>query len=60
MDLNDLRSIVTVASFVFFIAIWVWAYARRNQAGFDEASRLPLCDDEPAAPVALSGGNSDE
>ena len=48
MDLNDLRAAVTVASLAMFVAIWVWAWKKRNQAGFDEAARLPLQDDRPA------------
>lgn len=41
-DINILRSIATVASFITFIGIWVWAYSRRNAADFEEASRLPF------------------
>jgi cytochrome c oxidase cbb3-type subunit 4 len=46
MDLNDLRTIVTLASLGLFIAICVWACSRRNQAGFDDAAQLPLRDSE--------------
>ena len=45
MDINDLRSIVTVVSLLTFLAIVVWAWSRRNQAGFDEAARLPFQDE---------------
>jgi cytochrome c oxidase cbb3-type subunit 4 len=41
---NILRAAVTLFSLLMFIAIWVWAWSRRNQAGFDEAARLPLGD----------------
>lgn len=42
MDINALRSIVTVISFIVFIAIMVWAWSSRNAASFDEAARLPF------------------
>lgn len=45
MDINDLRSIVTVVSLVTFVGIVVWAYSKRNQSGFDEAARLPFEED---------------
>ena len=40
MDINDLRSIVTLLLFVAFIGIVAWAWSRRNQSRFDEAARL--------------------
>jgi cytochrome c oxidase cbb3-type subunit 4 len=42
MDINLLRSIVTVVAFVVFIGIVIWAWSRRNQASFEEAARLPF------------------
>jgi len=42
MDINLLRSIVTVLSFVLFIGIVVWAWSARNRERFDEAARLPF------------------
>lgn len=45
MDINDLRSIVTVLSLATFIGIVAWAWSRRNQSRFEEAARLPLKDD---------------
>ena len=44
MDL--MREIVTVASFVVFMAIIVWALSGRNRQRFDEASRLPFEEDD--------------
>ena len=41
-DINTLRSIATVASFITFIGILVWAYSRRNADDFEEASKLPF------------------
>ena len=42
MDINLLRSIVTVLSFVLFIGIVVWAWSARNRERFDEAAHLPF------------------
>jgi cytochrome c oxidase cbb3-type subunit 4 len=42
MDVNDLRSGVTVLSMLVFLAIAAWAWSRRNQSRFDEAARLPF------------------
>jgi cytochrome c oxidase cbb3-type subunit 4 len=45
MDINDMRSIVTVLSLVTFVGIIVWAWSKKNQANFDEAARLPFGDE---------------
>lgn len=42
MDINLLRSIVTVVALVVFIGIVIWAWSRSNKARFDEAARLPF------------------
>ena len=42
LDINILRSIATVVSFITFIGIVVWAYSSRNKATFDQASKLPF------------------
>ena len=41
-DVNTLRSLVTVVSFLTFIGIVVWAYSRKNSADFDKAANLPF------------------
>jgi cytochrome c oxidase cbb3-type subunit 4 len=46
MDINTLRSIVTVLAFAAFIAIVLWAYSDRSKAAFDQAARLPFDEDE--------------
>jgi cytochrome c oxidase cbb3-type subunit IV len=45
MDINDMRSIVTLVSFLTFIGIVVWAWSKRNKADFDEAAQLPFKDE---------------
>ena len=47
MDVNDLRTIITVVSFLLFIGIVCWAWSGRRKADFDEAARIPLEDDYP-------------
>lgn len=42
MDLNLLRSGVTVLAFASFVALVVWAWSRARRAGFDEAAHLPF------------------
>ena len=39
MDVNDLRVIVTVLSYVTFIGIWAWAWSRKNRERFEEAAQ---------------------
>jgi len=46
MDINVLRSIVTVVFFVLFVGIVLWAYSDRSKAGFDQAARLPFDEDD--------------
>ncbi len=41
-DVNTLRSLVTMVSFLTFIGIIVWAYSRKNSADFDQAANLPF------------------
>lgn len=55
MDINDLRSIMTVVSLLTFLGIVWWAYARSNQKRFDEAANLPFAEDDE--PGALAGGH---
>ena len=46
MELNTLRIIMTLVSFAVFAGIIAWAMAPANRAGFDEAARIPLDDDD--------------
>jgi cytochrome c oxidase cbb3-type subunit IV len=49
MDLNDLRSAITLLSFVLFIGLVAWAWSARRGKAFDEAARLPFNDEEPSS-----------
>ena len=45
MDINVLRSMVTVAAFVVFVGILVWACLPSRKAQFDDAAQLPFQSD---------------
>jgi len=45
LDINTLRSLATVVSFIVFVGIIVWAYSRRNAADFEKAANLPFDQD---------------
>ena len=45
MDINDLRSIVTVVSLLTFLGIVAWAWSKRNKDRFEEAAQLPFQDE---------------
>ena len=45
MEINDMRSAVTLISFALFIGIAVWTWRRARRDAFDEAARLPFADD---------------
>ncbi len=42
MDITDLRIIATLATFVTFIGIWLWAWSKPKKKDFDEAAQLPF------------------
>jgi cytochrome c oxidase cbb3-type subunit IV len=46
MDINALRSFITLLSLAMFIGLMVWTWNRRQKRGFDEAAQLPFLDDD--------------
>ncbi|HVK32069.1 MAG TPA: cbb3-type cytochrome c oxidase subunit 3 [Burkholderiaceae bacterium] len=50
MDINDIRSLVTVAGFVLFLALVRWAWDARRRGAFDEAAQLPFQGDGEGDP----------
>ena len=42
MDVNTLRSAVTVVTFILFLGIVVWTLSKRRSAEFEEAANLPF------------------
>lgn len=55
MDINDLRSISTVLSFVAFISIVVWAYSGKRKRAFDEAAALAVDEEEQGSRGSNAG-----
>lgn len=56
MDINVLRSIITVLALLSFVGICVWAYSKGARKGFDEAALLPFTEDD--LPVTGSAGKA--
>jgi len=42
MEINTLRILVTLISFIVFVGIMVWVWRHRNTSDFDEAANLPF------------------
>jgi cytochrome c oxidase cbb3-type subunit IV len=42
MDLNTLRILVTIVSFIVFVGIVIWVWRNRNTKDFKEAANLPF------------------
>jgi len=49
MDINTIRSLVTVLSFAMFLGIVFWAWSAKRKPAFDEAAQLPFADDDGPA-----------
>ncbi|HEX8963829.1 MAG TPA: cbb3-type cytochrome c oxidase subunit 3 [Rhodocyclaceae bacterium] len=58
MDINDLRSIITVLSMICFGGIVWWAYSDHRKEVYKEAANLPLEDDPPAATGGHNAGQA--
>jgi len=46
MDINTLRILATVSSFIVFVGILVWAWRHRTTSDFKEAANLPFTPDQ--------------
>ena len=60
MDFTDpttLRSTGTVFLFLAFVGLCVWVFSARQRRRFEEASRLPLDDEETPEPPRPQGGD---
>lgn len=58
MSAATYHSIYTVVLLVIFVAIVIWAFGKRRKKDFDEASRLPLEDDQPRR--SPNGGHGED
>jgi cytochrome c oxidase cbb3-type subunit IV len=50
MDVNTLRTILTLACFAAFVGITVWAFSSSRRERFADAARVPLMEDEHVEP----------
>ena len=46
MDINAIRTSITVLAMLAFLGIVAWAWSSRRRADFDAAARLPLDEDD--------------
>ena len=59
MDINDLRSIMTVLSLLTFLGIVWWAYGMKgNKKRFEEAANLPFADEDQSTRSGADSGVS--
>jgi len=56
MDINDIRSAITVLSLLVFLGIVAWAWSSRRRAAFAEAAQLPFADTHAAQDAARVAG----
>ena len=51
MDLNDIRSLVTLLSFCLFVALMVWTWWPARQSEHEAAALLPFAGEAADAPL---------
>lgn len=64
LDMEWMRSAMTVVAFATFIGIVVWAWRSDKQRDFDAAARSVLADDEggrkePGSSITTRGGSNE-
>ena len=47
MSIGVIRGLLTLALFLSFLGLWIWAWSSKRKAEFDAAARIPLQDVEP-------------
>ena len=50
MDINVLRGVILLVLIFSFAGLWAWAWSRKRKPAFDEASLLPLEEDDGQVP----------
>ena len=50
MSISFVQSVWTIVAMSFFIGIVIWAWSGNRKKDFDEASRLPLDDNDTVDP----------
>jgi cytochrome c oxidase cbb3-type subunit 4 len=54
MDLNDIRSLVTLFSFVLFLALAFWTWRPARQRAHEAAAALPFLGEAQDADIAAA------
>lgn len=52
MDAGTWRGIFTALMLLLFVAVCIWAFSGRRNTDFEEASQLPLDEDDQTRPPA--------
>ncbi len=58
--MSTFHIIWTIALFVIFLGIFLWAWSSRKKRDFDEAAQLPLTDDLPLDDSGVSSRTNTE
>lgn len=49
LNIGLFRGLLTLALFLSFLGLWIWAWSNKREGEFDAAAQLPLQDDvEPS------------
>ncbi|HZD53269.1 MAG TPA: CcoQ/FixQ family Cbb3-type cytochrome c oxidase assembly chaperone [Woeseiaceae bacterium] len=59
MDIGTIRGLITAVLLLLFIGLWITTWSRKRRASFDEASRLPLVEDEESRSTDGSNGRGE-
>jgi cytochrome c oxidase cbb3-type subunit IV len=59
MDIDDLRALMTIVSFVAFLGIIAWAYGGGRTRKFEDAARLPFTHEQEEF-VAVRGTEGEQ
>jgi cytochrome c oxidase cbb3-type subunit 4 len=49
MDIDTIRSLITVLSLAVFLGIVFWAWSAKRKAAFDQAAQLPFAEEDVPA-----------
>ena len=46
MDINDIRALFTLLTFLAFIGLWIWAWSSKRKTDFDATAHQLFSEDE--------------
>lgn len=59
VDINTVRGLITLALFILFIWLVIWAYSKKRVKTFNEAANLPFADENISAKSAVNTRTGD-